>query len=92
MPCQNLIIFQTDLCLKKGMIVIMENIEKEKAMDIIVNGISQIMNKWMENKDEQKAKELKEKFNVLQGMKDEIYKGNEKIIKKVIEIGDIKYE
>ena len=70
----------------------MENIEKEKAMDIIVNGISQIMNKWMENKDEQKAKELKEKFNVLQGMKDEIYKGNEKIIKKVIEIGDIKYE
>lgn len=67
----------------------MESIEKEKALNIVVDAISQMMNQLMENKDKSSQKQIKEKLEVLQGVKDEIYKGNEKIIKKVLETGDI---
>ena len=67
----------------------METVEKEKALSIVVSAISQMMNLLMKCKDKKKSKLLKEKITVLQDVKDEIYKGNEKIIKKVIETGDI---
>ena len=67
----------------------METVEKEKALSIVVSAISQMMNLLMKCKDKKKSKLLKEKITVLQDVKDEIYKGNEKITEKVIETGDI---
>lgn len=67
----------------------METFEKEKAMNIVVDAISQMMNQLMDNKKNSNEKEIKEKIEVLQGVKNEIYKGNEIIIRKVLEKGDI---
>ncbi len=67
----------------------METFEKEKAMNIVIDAISQMMNQLMDNKKNSNEKEIKEKIEVLQGVKNEIYKGNEIIIRKVLEKGDI---
>lgn len=66
----------------------MDNIEKEKAMTIVVNELARLMDRYIKN-DSNESELLKEKIDVLEQMKDEINKGNENIIRKILETGEI---
>jgi len=66
----------------------MDNIEKEKAMTIVVNELARLMDRFIKN-DSNESELLKEKIDVLEQMKDEINKGNENIIRKILETGEI---
>ena len=57
----------------------------EDAKEIIMNKIAQITNEYSTTKEEIKSKELKEKVDVLNKIKEEIYLGNTDIINNVIE-------
>lgn len=57
---------------------------KELALDIIMNNIAKITQQYSIEKDKTKVKKLKEKVDILNKIKDEIYLGNLKIIDKVI--------
>lgn len=61
------------------------DINMEIAINIIMNNIAELTQKFSVTKDEKESNELKNKINVLNKIKDEIYLGNENIIKKVIE-------
>ena len=67
----------------------MDSLEKEKAMDIIISEISKLMEKLMNSKSEDDTKLIEEKIDVLEKIKMEIYKGNKKIINKVLKVGVI---
>ena len=57
----------------------------EDAKNIIMNKIAEITNEYSIAKEEIKSKELKEKIDVLNKIKEEIYLGNTVIINNVIE-------
>lgn len=57
----------------------------EDAKNIIMNKIAEITNEYSITKEEIKSKELKEKIDVLNKIKEEIYLGNTDIINNVIE-------
>lgn len=57
----------------------------EDAKNIIMNKIAEITNEYSITKEEIKSKELKEKVDILNKIKDEIYLGNIDIINNVIE-------
>ena len=59
-------------------------INKNLALDIIMNNIAKITQQYSMEKDKNKSIQLKEKTNILNRIKDEIYKGNLEIINKVI--------
>ena len=61
------------------------DINMERAINIIMNNIAELTKKFSVTKDEKESNELKDKINILNKIKDEIYLGNENIIKKVIE-------
>lgn len=61
------------------------DINMERAINIIMNNIAELTKKFSVTKDEKESNELKDKINILNKIKDEIYFGNENIIKKVIE-------
>lgn len=67
----------------------MEDIEleinKELAINIIMDNIAELTKEYSITKDKDKSTELKEKVNVLNRIKEEIYIGNTEIINKVIE-------
>ena len=57
----------------------------ENAKNIITNKIAEMTNLYSITKDEKQSKELKEKINILNKIKDEIYLVNIDIIDNVIE-------
>ena len=61
------------------------DINKELAINIIMDNIAELTKKYSIAKDKNKSRELKEKVNVLNKIKEEIYLGNTEIINKVIE-------
>lgn len=67
----------------------MEDIELDintnLALNIIMDNIAKLTRKYSLTKDKEASIELKEKVNVLNQIKEEIYLGNIEIINKVIE-------
>lgn len=63
------------------------DIKSDIAIDIIMNNIATLTNEYSTTKDEEKSKELKEKINILNQIKNEVYLGNEDIILNVIKKG-----
>lgn len=63
------------------------DIKSDIAIDIVMNNIAALTNEYSTTKDEQRSKELKEKINILNKIKDEVYLGNEDIILNVIKKG-----
>ena len=67
----------------------MEDIELDintnLALNIIMDNIAKLTRKYSLTKDKKTSIELKEKVNVLNKIKEEIYLGNIEIINKVIE-------
>lgn len=63
------------------------DIKSDIAIDIVMNNIATLTNEYSTTKDEQRSKELKEKINILNKIKDEVYLGNEDIILNVIKKG-----
>jgi len=63
----------------------MEDREKNNALNVITKKIADLMNKYAIIKNSEESQKLKERINILQNTKDEIYKGNDNIIKKVLE-------
>lgn len=59
-------------------------VELELAIDIITGKIAELLNKFAITQDKQESKILKEKINVLQQIKDELYLNNYSIAKKVL--------
>lgn len=59
-------------------------ITKDSALNIIMDKIAETTNLYSLTKDETESKELNEKLQVLNKIKDEIYLGNIKIINNVI--------
>lgn len=56
----------------------------ELATEIIENELATVMSEYAVNKNQKANKLLKQKIEVLQQMKGEIYKGNSNIIKMVL--------
>ena len=56
----------------------------ELATEIVEDQLATIMNEYAVSKNQQANKLLKQKIEVLQQMKGEIYKGNSNIIKMVL--------
>lgn len=63
------------------------DIKSDIAIDIVMNNIAALTNEYATTKDEKRSKELKEKINILNKIKDEVYLGNEDIILNVIKKG-----
>lgn len=63
------------------------DIKSDIAIDIVMNNIATLTNEYSTTKDENKSKELKEKINILNQIKNEVYLGNEDIILNVIKKG-----
>lgn len=67
----------------------MEDIELDintnLALNIIIDNIAKLTREYSLTKDKKTSIELKEKVNVLNKIKEEIYLGNIEIINKVIE-------
>jgi len=63
----------------------MEDREKNNALNVITKKIADLMNKYAIIKNSEESQKLKERISILQNIKDEIYKGNDNIIKKVLE-------
>ena len=61
------------------------DINNEMAINIVMDNIAKLTQEYSFEKDEQKSKELKEKINVLNKIKNEIYLGNKEIINRVLE-------
>lgn len=61
------------------------DIQKDLALDIITNNIVKNTREYSVTQDKEKSDKLKDKVNVLNRIKDEIYLGNVEIINKVIE-------
>lgn len=61
------------------------DINKELAINIIMDNIAELTKEYSITRDKDKSTELKEKVNVLNRIKEEIYIGNTEIINKVIE-------
>lgn len=61
------------------------DINNEIAINIVMDNIAKLTQEYSFEKDEQKSKKLKERINVLNKIKDEIYLGNKEIINKVLE-------
>lgn len=61
------------------------DIQRELALNIIMNNIAEFTREYSITKDKNKSTELKEKVDVLNKIKEEIYLGNTEIINKVIE-------
>jgi len=64
-----------------------ENMEEdvEIALDIVVNEIANVTNKYAVCKDSKKNSIYKAKLEVLEKMQHEIYMNNGKIIKKILD-------
>ena len=56
----------------------------ELATEIVEDQLATIMNEYAVSKNQQANKLLKQKIEILQQMKGEIYKGNSNIIKMVL--------
>ncbi len=63
------------------------DIKSDIAIDIVMNNIAALTNEYSTTKDEKRSKELKEKINILNKIKDEVYLGNKDIILNVIKKG-----
>lgn len=63
------------------------DIKSDIAINILVDNIATLTNEYSTTKDEKRSKELKEKINVLNQIKNEVYLGNEDIILNVIKKG-----
>lgn len=63
------------------------DIKSDIAIDIVMNNIATLTNEYSKTKDEKRSKELKEKINILNKIKDEVYLGNQDIILNVIKKG-----
>ena len=63
------------------------DIKSDIAIDIVMNNIAALTNEYSTTKDEKRSKELKEKINILNKIKDEVYLGNKDIILYVIKKG-----
>lgn len=63
------------------------DIKSDIAIDIVMNNIATLTNEYSTTKDEKRSKELKEKINILNKIKDEVYLGNQDIILNVIKKG-----
>ena len=63
------------------------DIKSDIAIDIVMNNIATLTNEYSTTKDEKRSKELKEKINILNQIKNEVYLGNEDIILNVIKKG-----
>lgn len=61
------------------------DINNKNAMNIIMNNIAKLTQEYSFEKDKNKSKELKEKINILNKIKDEIYTGNKEIINRVLD-------
>lgn len=61
------------------------DIQRDLALNIIMNNIAEFTREYSITKDKNKSTELKEKVDVLNKIKEEIYLGNTEIINKVIE-------
>lgn len=61
------------------------DIQKDLALDIITNNIVKNTREYSVTQDKEKSDKLKDKVNVLNRIKDEIYLGNVDMINKVIE-------
>ena len=57
----------------------------EIALDIVVNEIANVTNKYADCKDSKKNSIYKAKLEVLEKMQHEIYMNNGKIIKKILD-------
>ena len=62
-----------------------DDIRAEQAMYIVTNEIAKIMDSYAIEKDKEKSQKSKEKIDLLQKIKDEIYIGNKNIIDRVLE-------
>lgn len=63
------------------------DIKSDMAIDIVMNNIATLTNEYSTTRDEKRSKELKEKINILNQIKNEVYLGNEDIILNVIKKG-----
>ena len=63
------------------------DIKSDIAIDIVMNNIAALTNEYSTTKDEKRSKELKEKINILNKIKDEVYLWNKDIILNVIKKG-----
>lgn len=61
------------------------DIKRDLALNIIMDNIAKLTREYSLTKDKEASIELKEKVNVLNQIKEEIYLGNIEIINKVIE-------
>lgn len=61
------------------------DIKRDLALNIIMDNIAKLTREYSLTKDKETSIELKEKVNVLNKIKEEIYLGNIEIINKVIE-------
>lgn len=61
------------------------DIQKDLALDIITNNIAKTTREYSLTQDNEQSNKLKNKVDVLNKIKDEIYLGNIEIINKVIE-------
>ncbi|MBR2708640.1 MAG: hypothetical protein IKG14_01855 [Clostridia bacterium] len=66
----------------------LESSVKEKAMNMLLDELSGLMDELMYTNDENESVVLKEKIDLLEKMKEEVYKGNERIINKILKAGD----
>ncbi len=63
------------------------DIKSDIAIDIVMNNIATLTNEYSTTKDKNRSKELKEKIDILNQIKNEVYLGNEDIILNVIKKG-----
>ncbi len=61
------------------------SISLDEALEIVVGKIAEITREYSVEQDEKKADKLKEKLDLLESFKLEVYKGNTEIIKKILE-------
>jgi len=57
----------------------------ENAIIIVTTNLAKLMNKYAITKNKDESQKLKQKIDLLENIKDEIYQGNLLIIDKVIE-------
>lgn len=61
------------------------DIQKDLALNIIINNIAKNTREYSLTQDKDESSKIKDKVNVLNKIKDEIYLGNVDMINKVIE-------
>ena len=68
------------------------DINLDRALDIVTENIATFTTRYALTTDKKEREELKEKIEILNRMKDEIYLNNKNIISKIIKRGIIQYE